>query len=152
RFASIGELEMAVENGHVTNHSPIYYWYDPSGMGPAEDGQVRKPRWLQTTVGRVIFNSVVPQELGFWNKTMGKKELGDIVFAAYRQVGLGRTTVFLDALKDFGIRYSTQGGVSVGIEDMEIPAEKEVILREAEEDVARFTRAYSNGVISNGER
>jgi DNA-directed RNA polymerase subunit beta' len=56
---------------------------------------------------------------------MGKKELGDIIFAAYREVGLGRTTVFLDALKDFGFRYSTQGGVSVGIEDMEIPAEKD---------------------------
>jgi hypothetical protein len=50
--------------------------------------------------------------------------------------------VFLDALKDFGFRYSTQGGVSVGIEDMEIPPEKDVIIREAEDDVARFTRAY----------
>ncbi len=58
-------------------------------------------------------------------------------------VGLARTTVFLDALKDFGFRYATQGGISVGIEDMEIPAEKDEILREAEEDVARFTRAYA---------
>src|SRR5690606_7707987 len=93
-----------------------------------------------------------PSELGYWNRTMGKKELGDIVFNSYREVGLARTTTFLDALKDFGFRYSTFGGVSVGIEDMEVPAEKEQILREAEEDVARFTRAYANGVISNGER
>ena len=83
---------------------------------------------------------------------MGKRELGDIIFASYREEGLGRTTEFLDALKDFGFRYSTLGGVSVGIEDMEIPAEKDQILREADDDVARYTRAYANGVISNGER
>jgi DNA-directed RNA polymerase subunit beta' len=152
RYSSVGELEMALEHGQVHYHSPIHYWWDASEMGLTEEGEVRKGRWLQTTVGRVIFNSVVPGKLGFWNKTMGKKELGDIIFAAYQEVGLGRTTVFLDALKDFGFRYSTQGGISVGIEDMEIPAEKDVIIREAEEDVARFTRAYANGVISNGER
>jgi DNA-directed RNA polymerase subunit beta' len=152
RYSSVGELEMALEHGQVHHHSPIHYWWDAAGMGLTEEGEVREGRWLQTTVGRVIFNSVVPGELGFWNKTMGKKELGDIIFASYQEVGLGRTTVFLDSLKDFGFRYSTQGGVSVGIEDMEIPAEKDVILREAEEDVARFTRAYANGVISNGER
>jgi DNA-directed RNA polymerase subunit beta' len=152
RFGSVGEIEMAIAHKQVGYHSPILFWYDPSAMGPAEDGKPRKPRWVETTVGRVIFNSVVPPELGLWNQTMGKKELGDIVFKAYQTVGLGRTTIFLDALKDFGFRYSTQGGVSVGIEDMEIPPEKEQILREAEDDVARFTRAYQNGVISNGER
>jgi DNA-directed RNA polymerase subunit beta' len=151
-FGSVGELEMALDVDRVNFHTPIHYWWEPTDMGLTEEGKERKGRWLQTTVGRVIFNSVVPGKLGFWNTTMGKKELGDIIFAAYREVGLGRTTVFLDALKDFGFRYSTQGGISVGIEDMEIPAEKDVILKEAEDDVARFTRAYANGVISNGER
>jgi DNA-directed RNA polymerase subunit beta' len=152
RFSNIGEVEMSLAHKMVTFHSSCWYFYDPVALGPAEDGKPRKPRWVDTTVGRVIFNSVVPEELGYWNRTMGKKELGDIVFSAYREVGLGRTTVFLDALKDFGFRYSTHGGVSVGIEDMEVPAEKEQILREAEDDVQRFTRAYANGVISNGER
>ncbi|MQA91658.1 MAG: DNA-directed RNA polymerase subunit beta' [Gemmatimonas sp.] len=152
RFGSVGEIEMAIAHRQVDYHTPIYFWYDPSGMGPAEDDKPRAKRWVETTVGRVIFNSVVPPELGFFNQTTGKKELGDIVFRAYQTVGLGRTTVFLDALKDFGFRYSTQGGVSVGIEDMEIPPEKDQILREADDDVARFTRAYQNGVISNGER
>jgi DNA-directed RNA polymerase subunit beta' len=151
RFASVAEVEMALTYGHVSFHTPIYFWLDPQGLED-EEGQPQKADWVQTTVGRVIFNSVVPPKLGFWNRTMGKKELGDIVFMAYREVGLGRTTVFLDALKDFGFRYSTLGGVSVGVEDMEIPAAKNTILREAEEDVARFTRAYANGVISNGER
>ncbi len=100
----------------------------------------------------MIFNSVVPEALGFWNITMGKKELGDIIFKAYTEVGLGPTTAFLDALKDFGFRYSTYGGISVGLVDLAIPAEKAEILAEADEEVARFTRAYQNGVISNGER
>jgi DNA-directed RNA polymerase subunit beta' len=152
RLGTVGEVEMALAHRLVGFHSAIRFWFDPSGMGLTEEGHQRKPRWIETTVGRVIFNSVVPPQLGFWNRTMGKKELGDIIFAAYRQVGLGRTTVFLDALKDFGFRYSTLGGISVGIEDMEIPADKDRILREAEDDVTRFTRAYANGVISNGER
>src|SRR5690606_3644237 len=66
--------------------------------------------------------------------------------------GLGRTTEFLDGLKDFGFRYATMGGVSVGIDDLEVPPEKQEILRDAEEQVARFQRAYSAGFISNGER
>jgi DNA-directed RNA polymerase subunit beta' len=152
RFAHVGEVEMALELGQVSFHTAIWYWRDLPLAEVEEGTPGYKPDWEKTTVGRVIFNSVVPRALGFSNKTMGKKELGDIIFTAYREVGLGRTTVFLDALKDFGFRYSTQGGVSVGIEDMEIPAAKDTILRDAEDDVARFTRAYANGVISNGER
>src|SRR5262245_14577299 len=83
---------------------------------------------------------------------MGKKELGESIFQSYRNVGLRQTTQFLDALKDFGFRYATLGGISVGLVDLEIPEDKQAILKDAEEEVARFTRAYQNGVISNGER
>jgi len=152
RFGTVAEVEMALAHKAVKLQSPIYFFTDPRPSAEMEEGEARKPGFIRTTPGRAIFNSVVPQEMGFWNRTMGKKELGDIIFSAYRTVGLARTTVFLDDLKAFGFRYSTAGGISVGIEDMEIPAEKGEILREAEDDVARFTRAYNNGVISNGER
>jgi DNA-directed RNA polymerase subunit beta' len=152
RFTEVAEVEMALQHRVVRLQSPIYYWTDPRPAAELEEGEARKPGWVRTTPGRVIFNSVVPDEMGFWNRTMGKKELGDVIFGSYRTVGLARTVVFLDDLKAFGFRYSTMGGISVGIEDMEIPAEKGDILREAEDDVARFTRAYNNGVISNGER
>ncbi|MDB4947535.1 MAG: DNA-directed polymerase subunit beta [Gemmatimonadetes bacterium] len=152
RMAAVSEVEMAMEHGALTLQSSVWFFTDPRPEAELEEGEARTKRWIQTTVGRVIFNSVVPDELGFWNRTMGKKELGDVIFSAYRTVGLARTVVFLDDLKTFGFRYSTLGGVSVGIEDMKIPADKEQILREADEDVARFTRAYNNGVISNGER
>jgi DNA-directed RNA polymerase subunit beta' len=153
RYSTVAEIEMEVDAGRLGFHSPIYYWLDADRIREEEgEGAAAKPQWIHTTVGRVIFNSVVPRDLGFWNRTMGKRDLGDIIFEAYRTVGLGPTTVFLDGLKDFGFRYSTAGGVSVGIEDMEIPADKQEILEEADADVARFTRAYANGVISNGER
>jgi DNA-directed RNA polymerase subunit beta' len=100
----------------------------------------------------VLFNSIVPDQLGFLNRTFGKKELGDLAFECFTRVGLRETTEFLDALKDFGFRYSTLGGISVGLVDLQIPGEKEEILTDADEEVARFTRAYQNGVISNGER
>ncbi|HYH82351.1 MAG TPA: DNA-directed RNA polymerase subunit beta' [Longimicrobium sp.] len=152
RYTDVAEVEMALQHRVIRYQTPIYYWTDPRPAAELEEGEARKPEWIRTTPGRVIINSVVPPEMGFWNRTMGKKELGDVIFGSYRTVGLARTVVFLDDLKAFGFRYSTLGGVSVGIEDMEIPAEKDSILREAEDDVARFTRAYNNGVISNGER
>jgi DNA-directed RNA polymerase subunit beta' len=103
-------------------------------------------------VGRVLFNSIIPDEIGFRNYTFGKKELGDLVFECFTGVGLGRTTEFLDGLKDFGFRYATMGGLSVGIVDLEIPDEKAEILQQAEEQVNRFEKAYTAGFISNGER
>src|SRR5687767_3988582 len=83
---------------------------------------------------------------------MKKKVLGELVFESYRQAGLGGTVEFLDRLKDFGFRYATRGGISIGIEDLHIPAEKETLLEEAETRVERFQRAYQTGNITNGER
>jgi DNA-directed RNA polymerase subunit beta' len=94
----------------------------------------------------------VPDEIGFLNKTFGKKELGDLVFDCFENAGLGKTTEFLDHLKNFGFGYATMGGISVGISDLEVPHEKGAILKEAEEEVARFQKAYGDGFISNGER
>jgi DNA-directed RNA polymerase subunit beta' len=152
RYGRFEEAEAALALGHVKYHTPCWFWVERRVQGEEEEAEVRRGKWYRTTVGRVIFNSVVPEELGFWNVTMGKKELGDIIFQSYREVGLRRTTEFLDALKDFGFRYATLGGISVGLVDLIVPEEKGEILRDAEEEVARYTRAYQNGVISNGER
>ena len=147
RFSTYGEVEMALANGHLSYHSLCWYWM-PSG----EDDPDGRGEWHRTTAGRVIFNSIVPDELGFLNRTFGKKELGDLVFDCFTEVGLSATTEFLDNLKDFGFRYATLGGISVGIDDLEVSVEKAEILRNADEQVTRFQRAYSSGYISNGER
>ena len=151
RYGRFAEAESALALGHVRFATPCWFWVDRRRPDEEWD-EDKRGRWVRTTVGRAVFNSIVPEELGYWNSTMGKKELGEIIFQAYRQVGLRRTTEFLDALKEFGFRYSTLGGISVGLVDLEIPTDKVSILKDADEEVARFTRAYQNGVISNGER
>ena len=124
----------------------------------AGDGRCRgrRPRWLRTTVGRVLFNSILPRkvvaELGFRDDLMKKKKLSELVLQSYRRAGLADTVTFLDRLKDFGFRFATMGGVSIGIEDLEIPAEKAELLSEADARVKRFQRAYNTGQITFGER
>src|SRR5205085_2794421 len=109
-------------------------------------------RWEKTTAGRVLFNAIIPKELGFRNVEMKKKALSETVFECYRQFGLAATVNFLDRLKEFGFYNATRGGVSIGIEDLEIPGDKATLLTEAEERVTRFQKAYSTGNITNGER
>ena len=147
-FSTFGEVEMGLESGWLRFNSPCWYWVPKHRE---EDGD-HDGKWLRCTAGRVLFNSIIPAELGFFNKTFGKKELGDLIFDCFTTVGLTLTTEFLDHLKDFGFRYATMGGVSVGIADLEVPEEKLEILDEASEQVTRFQKAYSSGYISNGER
>jgi DNA-directed RNA polymerase subunit beta' len=147
RYSSFGEVEMALEDDRVTFHAPVWYWVSEADEEGIEEGQ-----WHRTTAGRVLFNSIIPGELGFLNRTFGKKELGDLVFSCFTEAGLAATTQFLDNLKNFGFRYATMGGISVGIEDLEVPGEKYEILTDADEQVGRFQKAYASGYISNGER
>jgi DNA-directed RNA polymerase subunit beta' len=150
RFSTYAEVELAHGLDRLHFHDLCWYWA-PRQVQDAEE-PTRTHKWVRTTVGRVLFNSIIPDEIGFRNYTFGKKELGDLVFECFTGVGLGPTTQFLDGLKDFGFRYATMGGLSVGIVDMEIPREKFEILQQAEEQVNRFQKAYSAGFISNGER
>ncbi len=142
RLTSVGEAEMALALGRLTYPSPVRYLVDD------QDGR----RWETTTVGRVLFNSIVPPGLPFQNREMKKRALSELVFEAYRSTGLAGTVSFLDRLKEFGFRYATTGGVSIGIEDLEIPADKATLLAEAEARVERFQKAYQTGNITNGER
>src|SRR2546422_10474188 len=147
RPGSLAEIEMGLESKRFTYHSPVHFWHAAPGA---------KPAWIPTTVGRVIFNSILPDvlqvEQGFQNKVMRKKDLSELVFESYRHAGLAATVQFLDQLKEFGFRYATMGGVSIGVEDLEIPAEKAALLHDAEQRVERFQRAYATGQITFGER
>jgi DNA-directed RNA polymerase subunit beta' len=141
-YADGAEIELLLAQGRLAYHTPIRWW----ATGAAGD------RWIVTTVGRVLFNAIIPAGLEFYNKDMKKKVLGEIAFESYRSRGLSETVAFLDRLKDFGFRNATRGGVSIGMEDMYIPGEKAGLLREAEQRVERFQRAYATGNITNGER
>src|SRR5437867_760519 len=143
RVGSLAELDMGLATKRLEYHTPLHYWSDPPGA------------WVYTTAGRVVFNSILPEGLrraGFENRVMRKRDLSELVFESYRRAGLASTVQFLDSLKEFGFRYATMGGVSIGVEDLEIPAEKASLLHDAEVRVERFQRAYATGQITFGER
>ena len=156
RVGSLAEVESGLGIGRFSHHTPIWFLLPPElrDVTPERDG--REGSWILTTAGRVMFNSILPPslvaQLGFQNGVMRKKALSALVFEAYRRAGLASTVVFLDRLKEFGFRNATVGGISIGVEDLEIPAEKEEILRQATERVERFQRAYQAGQITFGER
>ncbi len=150
-FSSIAELEMVLLHGLVQHQTAILFWFVP----PAESDDTRA-RWIRTTVGRVLFNNILPRrvvaELGFRDELMKKKQLSETVLQSYRRAGLRDTVEFLDRLKRFGFEFATGGGISIGIEDLEIPTEKFELLAEAQKRVERFQKAYNTGQITFGER
>jgi len=150
-FGSLAELEMALLHGRTTFQSAIRFWFVPPHE--AVDPQ---PRWIQTTVGRVLFNNILPRtvvaQMGFRDDLMKKKALSELVLQSYRRAGLRETVEFLDRLKRFGFDFATLGGVSIGVEDLEVPAEKSELLQEATKRVERFQKAYNTGQITFGER
>ena len=150
-FGSLAEIELALLHRRISFHSAIHFWYQPP-----RDAAEPKPRWVRSTAGRVLFNSILPRQVvanhGFRNDLMRKKALSELVLQSYREAGLADTVVFLDRLKEFGFRYATQGGISIGVEDLEIPGEKVKLLEEADKRVQRFQRAYNTGQITFGER
>ncbi|MBK7349204.1 MAG: DNA-directed RNA polymerase subunit beta' [Gemmatimonadetes bacterium] len=150
-YGSLAEIELALLHRRISFHTAIHFWYQPP-----RDAAEPKPRWVRSTAGRVLFNSILPRQVvanhGFRNDLMRKKALSELVLQSYREAGLADTVVFLDRLKEFGFRYATQGGISIGVEDLEIPGEKVKLLEEADKRVQRFQRAYNTGQITFGER
>jgi DNA-directed RNA polymerase subunit beta' len=107
---------------------------------------------IETTTGRILFNEIVPNELGFLNELLAKKRLRQIIGICFRKVGLARTVEFLDDLKNIGFNYATKGGLSVSISDVLVPNDKTTIIDTAQHKIDEIEFAYQNGVISSGER
>lgn len=105
-----------------------------------------------TTVGRILFNAVVPIELGYVNNVMGKKELADLVDRCYRNLGHARTVTLLDDLKTLGFRFATMSGLSISIEDMIVPKEKDRLVKDAQAQVLEVERQSKLGLITESER
>jgi DNA-directed RNA polymerase subunit beta' len=116
--------------------------------------EARDPdRWKDyTTVGRVLFNEIVPEPLRFVNRELKKKEITGLVGECYHRLGNAETVKFLDELKDIGFRYATLSGVSIGIDDMQTPSSKARLIEEARRQVIEVEQQYLDGVITNGER
>jgi len=109
-------------------------------------------RVIETTVGRVIFSEIWPPELGFANFVVGKSKLGDLILNCYKTVGHERTVTTLDKLKEIGFEQATRAGVSIGIDDMIVPTEKQKEIKEALHQIGEVERQHKKGVITNQER
>lgn len=107
---------------------------------------------IETSPGRVLFNTIVPKELGFQNYTLRKKKLGELVLQIYKKVGLEKTVRFLDNIKDLGFEQATKSGISMGVADVIIPEAKHSILEDAHKKVSIVLHQYEEGVITEGER
>jgi DNA-directed RNA polymerase subunit beta' len=142
-FSGPSEVVLAYESGMIDLHAPISVRIDGNGHGP----QV-----LETTVGRVLFNRVIPAELGYWNTVMDRKELGRLVAACYRDLGAERTAQMADDIKDVGFHFSTIGGLTMGLSDVHIPESKGEIIDGAEKQVMEIERQYRRGLITASER
>ena len=138
-FGSIQEGLLAYENKAVGLHAIV----DVKDRGI----------WVKkTTVGRIIFNSILPEEVSFVNKIVGKKELTKVVNDAYLISGNFKTVLFLDRLKDLGFNMATVSGVSIAISDVLIPSEKGSILEKAQSEVDAIKNKFDRHILTDGER
>jgi DNA-directed RNA polymerase subunit beta' len=107
---------------------------------------------VETTVGRVLFNEVVPQEVGFINEILTKKSLREIISNVLKRTGTAQTAKFLDSIKDLGFQMAFKGGLSFNLDDVIIPQEKEELMNEGYEQVDEVMNNYNMGFITNNER
>lgn len=107
---------------------------------------------IRTTVGRVIFNKILPEEMRFINEKLNKSLMGKIVTDSYLKYGLDLTVKLLDSVKELGFEYVTVFGGSIGIDDIKISEEKDDYIRERTDDVSKILEQYQNGIITEEER
>ena len=152
-FESIDEVEYAIAARKIGYHDWIRLHNPDYGKKPSEVvyGDVTK-KVIITTAGRVRFNEIWPRELGYINRNVGKKQMGDIIWRCYQTVGKERTVQTLDALKNLGFKEATRSGCSIGIVDMVVPSQKKTEIEKAYAELDKVTRQYKNGIITDGER
>ena len=159
-FQDEDEAMLAYQNGDVGLHCKIKV----RRFKEDEDGNVRS-KTIETTVGRLIYNQGIPQDLGFVDRTdpekefdleidfpVIKKNLGKIVANCINVHGLSKSAEVLDYIKATGYKYSTKGAITVSVDDVKVPEAKKDILAKADEDVSNVFRQYQRGMITNDER
>ena len=158
-YSSVDEAIAAYTSGDVGLHAPILVRYCKE-----VEGQMRYRR-INATVGRLIFNEPIPQDLGFVDRSnpelafnlevdflVGKKQLGKIIDRCIQKHGFTISTEMLDRVKALGYKYSTKGAISVSIADMKIPEAKYQFIHDAEKEVVKIEQFYKRGYITNDER
>ncbi len=137
-FGSMEEIRAAYDAEEVRLHARVKLRWD---------GEL-----IDTTVGCVLFNEILPRQLRFINQEMSKRELARMISQCFYILGNSETVTLLDNLKDLGFRYATLAGISIGIDDLHIPSRKEEIIETARKEVVKIEQEYLDGLITKGER
>ncbi|MFH1769030.1 MAG: DNA-directed RNA polymerase subunit beta', partial [Candidatus Omnitrophota bacterium] len=111
-----------------------------------------KPKIIETTVGRAIFNQVLPKNFGYVNETLNKKKVGDVVSDCHKRFGNARTVQLLDDIKHLGFEHATLAGITISIDDLEVPKEKQKLLDETKDLISKVEDQYRKGAITERER
>ena len=158
-FRNVDEAMVAYDAGAIGIHAPVMIRMEKTVNGE------KKRKNVLTTVGLIIFNNPVPQDLGFVDRSdpehefdpeikfvVTKKTLGKIIDRSIRVHGITRTSEVLDAIKAQGYKYSTQAAITISVSDMIVPPEKQSIIAESEQKVAKVEKLYKRGMISDEEK
>jgi len=144
-FANLEEVALAYDLGKVDLHARIQVYQVTSKP-------TRRKKPIETTVGRALFNEVLPEGLRFVNEAMDKGKLKDLVARCYQQLGPVETAKFVDKIKDIGFRYATQSGLTIAVSDITVPEAKTEILERVTEEVNAVEHQYRRGLITEDEQ
>ena len=145
------EVQLAKLDGVLTIHDWIDF-VNPDYGQPSKPYGNPERKIIRTTVGRVIFNTIWPDSVGYINVPVAKGKLGDIILNTYRTVGKQATIEALDLLKDQGFEAATNAGISIGIGDMIVPDDKPKIISRGRKEIETVESQYRKGIITAGER
>ena len=148
KFYGPEEAEIAYNEGRVTLHAPVSVVVEDID----ENGNTITRLVENTSVGRVLVNQYVPKEIGYVNEILSKKSLRTIISKVIKNCGIPRSAQFLDDIKNLGYKMAFKGGLSFNLGDVIIPAEKEQLVKEGNEQVQEVLANYSMGFITNNER
>jgi len=145
------EAIMALELGKISLHTRILVRFGATVKVVGEAG-ISELEIIETTVGRCIFNDMLPEGMPFYNITMSQRRLSRVISDCYKYTGASETVVLLDQIKNLGFKYATLAGLSFGITDLKIPHRKQEIIEETENKVGKIYKNYHEGVLTEGER
>ncbi len=108
--------------------------------------------WMETTPGRIVFNDALPEDLGFYNTVIDRGMLNEITSQAHQLLGNEGTAEVLDNIKDMGFHYASKSGVTIAINDVEVPTQKQEIIKDAEADISDLDEMYMDGLVTEDDR
>jgi DNA-directed RNA polymerase subunit beta' len=157
-FAGIFEAILAYDMGRIALHAIIKVRIAKPVVKEGERArdlkhkEITKPIIVETTVGRCIFNDILPAKMPFYNWPMGQKSLSQVISDCYAIAGSAATVDLLDRIKEKGFRHATLSGLSFGLVDLKIPPKKKDIIDETEKRIKKIIKNYQAGVLTEGER